>query len=260
MSDSTAVNIDSLSSQGRGLFEISDSVSAHSAFRRWDHDVARWLDGQFPNSGLSAEWSALSGSALVTAGGYHTDMASWSNFRRAVAERLGWIAKLGRAQYMKGPVAVNRKVPTPEGKVFLVHGRNEAVREAVARFLERIRVPVVILHEQPSKGRTILEKIIEYSDVAFAVVLLTGDDLGRLASESVSDKPRARQNVILELGYFIGRLGRERVCALYEDGVELPSDYEGVVFVRIDPAGGWRFELARELRAAGIEVDLNAVR
>jgi predicted nucleotide-binding protein len=72
-----------------------------------------------------------------------------------------------------------------------------------------------------------------------------------------SQQPRARQNVILELGYFLGRLGRSRVCALYVEGLEIPSDYSGVLYVKLDGDGGWRLNLAKELKAAGLPVDMN---
>ena len=143
-------------------------------------------------------------------------------------------------------------------KVFVVHGHNDAIRESCARFLERLDLQPIILHEQPNAGRTIIEKFQDYSDVGFAVVLLTSDDKGGAKNiDSLALKPRARQNVIFELGFFLGRLGRSKVCALYEDGVELPSDYNGVLFTPIDAAGTWKFQLCREIRAAGIDVDLN---
>jgi predicted nucleotide-binding protein len=89
---------------------------------------------------------------------------------------------------------------------------------------------------------------------------LTKDDRGGPAAAAFdAQKPRARQNVIFELGFFIGKLGRERVCALFETGVEIPSDYAGVVFVELDPRQTWRFEVAKEIRAAGLPVDLNDV-
>lgn len=114
-------------------------------------------------------------------------------------------------------------------EVFLVHGRDEGAREKVARFLERLNLKPVVLHEQPNKGRTIIEKFEDYARVGFAVVLLTPDDIGKLKDDEGDFEPRARQNVILELGCFIGQLGRERVCALVKKGVEWPSDYDGVL-------------------------------
>ncbi|MBN1918198.1 MAG: nucleotide-binding protein [Verrucomicrobia bacterium] len=146
----------------------------------------------------------------------------------------------------------------PSGKVFVVHGRNEVTRERVARYLEKLGLEPVILHEKPNAGRTIIEEFIDYSDASFAVILLTGDDVGRLASDPGDrEKPRARQNVIMELGFFLGKLGRKNVCALYEPGVGIPSDYQGVLFVELDEHNGWKPLLARELKAAGIPFDEN---
>ncbi|MDE0111000.1 MAG: nucleotide-binding protein, partial [Albidovulum sp.] len=144
-------------------------------------------------------------------------------------------------------------------RVFVIHGRDEAVREMVARFLEKFKLEPVILHEQPNRGRTTIEKFEDHADVGFAVVLLTPDDAGALAGNGDDPKPRARQNVILELGFFLGKLGRERVCSLVKGDVETPSDYDGVVHTRFDNAGGWTLKLAQELKAAGFDVDVNRV-
>jgi predicted nucleotide-binding protein len=147
-------------------------------------------------------------------------------------------------------------VTSDSQNVFLVHGHDEAAMESVARFLEKLDLHPIILHEQPSQGRTVIEKFEAHADVGFAVVLLTPDDMGGLASGGEL-KPRARQNAILELGYFIGRLGRSRVCALYVEGVEIPSDFHGVVYVPYEASGGWRLKLASEIRAAGLPIDMN---
>jgi len=141
-------------------------------------------------------------------------------------------------------------------RVFIVHGHHEGKREAVARLLDQLDMEPIILHEQPSKGQTLIEKIEHNSDVGFAVVLLTGDDLGCKKGETDNLKPRARQNVVFELGYFFGLLGRKRVCALYESGVEQPSDIQGLVYVQLDDHGGWKTSLAQELKAAGFDIDL----
>jgi predicted nucleotide-binding protein len=140
--------------------------------------------------------------------------------------------------------------------VFVVHGHADAVTLSVARFLEKLDLRPIILHEQPNMGKTLIEKFEAHADVGFAVVLLTPDDVGGFAS-SGKLSPRARQNVILELGYFIGKLGRARVCALYIEGVEIPSDIHGVLYVQYETGNGWRLKLAHEIRAAGITVDLN---
>lgn len=141
-------------------------------------------------------------------------------------------------------------------KVFLVHGHNQELLQTVARFLERIDFDPVILFEQESRGQTIIEKLERHSSVPFAIVLMTADDLGKEATEDVY-KRRARQNVVLELGYFIGKLDRSNVAVLYEEDVEMPSDYHAVEYIPIDDGEGWKLKLARELKAAGLSVDLN---
>jgi predicted nucleotide-binding protein len=116
--------------------------------------------------------------------------------------------------------------------------------------LEKLQLEAIILHEQPDAGRTIIEKFVDCADeVGFAVVLLTPDDLGgsALASTHVA---RARQNVIFELGYFAGKLGRGRVCLLRKGEVEIPSDLYGVIYTDMDAAEGWKIKLVRELKAA----------
>lgn len=156
------------------------------------------------------------------------------------------------------PTAEIASGPLDKTKVFIVHGHDEAPRETVARFIGQQGLEPVILHEQANAGMTIPEKLIKYGDVGFAVVLLTPDDLGRGAHETI-DRPRARQNVILELGYFVGRLGREKVCALLKGDIEMPTDYVGVVYVKWDDAGAWKMSLAKELDAAGYDIDFNKV-
>ncbi len=149
----------------------------------------------------------------------------------------------------------NERVNTSE--VFVIHGRDEGTRAIVARFLEQLRLKPVILDEQSSQGLTIIEKFERHAQVGFAVALLTPDDAGSLQGDGSNLNPRARQNVIFELGFFIGKLGREGVCALTKGTVEIPSDYAGVVYIPLDDSGAWKFQLVKELKAAGFEVDAN---
>ena len=142
--------------------------------------------------------------------------------------------------------------------VFIVHGHDEAAKHKIARFIDDLDLTATILDEQPSRGQTIIDKFEEHADKAgFAIVLLTSDDLGAPKDNKNELKPRARQNVILELGYFLCSLGRERVRVLHEEGVELPSDIYGLSYVQMAKGGGWKLELAQEMASVGISVDLN---
>lgn len=154
----------------------------------------------------------------------------------------------------------NLKRINPENtrRIFIVHGHDEEAKLQVARFLEHGGFEPIILHEQPNQGKTVIEKFETYSDVAFAIILYTECDIGRDKTKSSDeDKFRARQNVVLEHGYFMGKLGRNRVVALVKGDVEIPSDYAGVLYEPMDNAGAWRQSIAKEMQAAGLECDLN---
>src|SRR5207249_3133935 len=144
-------------------------------------------------------------------------------------------------------------------KVFVVHGRNNELKETVARYLTQLDLQPIILHEQASAGRTIIEKFESHADSCFAVLLLTPDDVGCLAPAASLDSlnKRARQNVIFEWGFFVAKLGRRKACALVAEGVEIPSDMDGIVYVPLDQTGAWKMLFARELKAGGVEIDLN---
>ncbi len=198
--------------------------------------------------------------------GFYTGGESESDFERSRAEDLE--GKLSRLQALLELLLTEQQLnqgssiqlsSEPTGhKVFLVHGSNDGVLHAVARFLEGLDQDVIILREIPNQGRTIIEKFEQHSSVGFAVVLLTPDDRGGPFTKRFEEQqPRARQNVVLEFGYFLGTLGRKRVCALYHEGVEIPSDYSGVLFVKLDDSGAWKLHLAKEMKAAGLPVDMN---
>lgn len=142
-------------------------------------------------------------------------------------------------------------------KVFVVHGHDEKHKQLVARFLEGMHLKPIILHEQVSAGLTLIEKIETHSDVGFAIVIATHDDIGFSKKTPEKHEPRARQNVIWEWGYFVGLLGRNRVCALHDGAVNLPSDLQGLVWVPLDDNEGWKLKVYKELRAAGYDVSLD---
>lgn len=136
---------------------------------------------------------------------------------------------------------------TYHNRGFVVHGHNNEAKLEVARFIENeLKRKAIILHEQPNRGHTIIEKFENYSNVDFAIALWTADDEGKKKNDA-DLQDRARQNVIFETGFFIGKLGRQNVIVLYEDGVEIPSDYSGVIFIRL--ADNWKNDLRKEIDA-----------
>lgn len=139
-------------------------------------------------------------------------------------------------------------------KVFIVHGHDDSAKQAVARFLEKMEFEAIILHEQADGGRTIIEKIEAYTDVIFAIVLYTPCDEGRVRTGGEL-KARVRQNVVFEHGYLIGKLGRNRVCALVKENIETLGDISGVIYKPMDAAGAWKTEILKEMQSAGIKVD-----
>jgi predicted nucleotide-binding protein len=192
---------------------------------------------------------------------------------RRELRRVGWAQEGLSAHGTIGPMSLFSQTnpdvaaPMPSRRsssavgsdIFVVHGHDGEVKVTVARFLSSLlcRDPV-ILHEQPDRGRTIIEKFEQYAARAeCAVVLLTGDDDG--GPVGGSQQRRARQNVVLELGFFLGTLGRDRIIILYEPQVELPSDLNGILYIPLDDHGAWRNIVARELQAVGLKVNLGAL-
>lgn len=227
--------------------EVEDAINAET---KWDTLNVEILRRAVSDDTLLNEYKAIS----LTK--YYGD---WEDRLRTHEIRIGKritflegvvlrIKKNLIPQSGSGVVQGVKQTPSGEARVFIIHGHDEASKSQVARMVEQLGFTAVILAEQTNRGRTIVEKLERHSDVAFAVAILTPDDIGS----------RARQNVILELGHFEGRIGRDRVCILYTPGVGLPSDIRGVAYYELDKAGAWRYSVAKELRDAGFPgVDMN---
>lgn len=151
------------------------------------------------------------------------------------------------------------KAPMDKSKVFIVHGHDGEAKESVARFVEKIGLKAIILHEQASSGNTIIEKIEANSNVGFAIVLYTPCDEGAPKGKEDHLKPRARQNVVFEHGYLMAKIGRKNVSALVKGDVETPNDISGVVYIKMDEADSWKYTVAKEMKACGYDVDLNKI-
>lgn len=254
--------------KGRRLLELpirneAELEQARNGRKKWSDfnaellrrivDTDQLVNDYYPASfslGMPSSFSAQVADFYDNVKGYITRLES-------ILERLPLIPETPTlTQPMEAQPVDSR--PEVSKQVFVVHGHDEEAKQSVARCLEKLELEAIILHEQPSRGRTIIEKFEDYADVGFAVVLLTPDDMGAAKDDIIDDlKPRARQNVVFELGFFIGKLGRQQVCALYKSDVEIPSDFAGVLYVPMDPEGAWRFKLVQEMKAAGLDVDSN---
>ncbi len=250
----------------RGNEIINRSYSGVDRLQKYRHDVTEWtrytktlLHTLIEEGEPHREFSGLN-CGIIVAGltddeyieDKRNEMKAKVSCLKSIHERAALFpVKAGNATHNpKKPISRDNT------KVFVVHGHDGELREQVARLLEKLDLEPVVLCEKPNEGQTIIEKFEKNSEVGFAVVLLTPDDQGK-AKGSKSLLPRARQNVILELGFFVGLLGRSRVVPLYVEGVEIPSDYHGVVYTPVDNRGAWKIELAKELKAAGYDIDMN---
>lgn len=146
-------------------------------------------------------------------------------------------------------------------KIFIVHGHDDALKQEVARIVEKQGLDAVILSEQANHGKTIIEKFEENTDVGAAICLFTGDDYGRAIKDDkgeetkpANDRLRARQNVVFESGYFMGRLGREKVILIANPEIEIPSDLQGVVYTNDK---SWQIDVLKELKEIGYAIDFN---
>ncbi len=127
--------------------------------------------------------------------------------------------------------------------------------------LRRWGISPTILDQQPASGLTLIEKLERHSDTNYAVVLMTPDDTGRQANQPETwNRPRARQNVVLELGMFLGGLGRRRVAVLYQEGVERPSDIDGLEYIGFkEHVDEKKLDLAKAMANVGFPIDLAKV-
>lgn len=248
----------------RTIYSDVDLEKAKTEYRIWSEYNSELLKNIFSDHSLSEEYDRFIGGAYqlsppfdVLVQYYRKDVSNKVNRLKSILERLDLYPEPS-----SGDVEIDESNLEKENlskKIFLVHGHDESAKQSVARLIEKIGLEVIILHEKPNKGRTIIQKFGDYSNVGFAVVLLTPDDLGAESKDSENLKPRARQNVILELGFFMGKLGLEKVCALHKEDIELPSDYDGVIYIELDDQEVWKYKLANELKAAGYDIDLNKI-
>ncbi len=241
-----------------GRFVPVDVEALRAEFHTWDEYNEQLLRSRFSTGKVADGYRSFGFGG--GSGNVHEEL---SRLERDVNHQLRKLGSIRQQLGLYKSVEISAKgdgsfSPYLGDKIFLVHGHDGYTKLQVAEFTERITGErPVILHEQADSGRTVIEKFEKHaSEAAFAIILLTADDVGK-AKDATQLNPRARQNVVLECGYFMAKLGRGRVVVLYEAGVELPSDVSGVLYKSL--AGNWHTELARELKAAGIEIDFSKI-
>lgn len=234
-------------------------------YKRWHDRNKEVYRSSFsvPNSIYFHEYEMQQGYHLVfddTIKIYKEDIARYINQMQADIERVDLMrcevpdSKAGSTTSMSKAVAAKKK------RVFVVHGHDTNVRNEVELFVRSIEYEPIILCKRADMGDTIIEKIErEAKEVCYAIVIYTSCDLGKDKNET-DLKPRARQNVVFEHGFMCAHLGRSHVCALLEDGVEQPGDLKGVVYKPLDAAGAWKYQIADEMKAVGLEVDKNKIK
>lgn len=244
----------------------NDLEAVQKAYYKWNDFNAELLKRLFTSEELSEEYSHWIGIASFSMyepslgekiGDLHKDIGDKLHRLDSIVDRLELIPVSSQVKTQAHTTNKPKKA-IDRNKVFIVHGHDNEAKLEVARFMEKIGFEPIILHEQASGSKTIIEKIEAYSDVGFGVVIYTPCDVGAKTSDAANLNGRARQNVVFEHGFLIGKLGRPNVCPLVKGGVETPNDISGIVYTSMDSTN-WQLELAKELRAAGYSVDMNKV-
>lgn len=247
-------------------------VTSQEAFKKNREDFSNWNDynSEYLKHAFNKEYNEYkkryddAGSFPFRIIGAETSPAEeLKEFKDKVNYKLDNLKKLrAKTDLLKSAIqekyAISEKVPSlDKSQVFIVHGHDETAKTKTARFIEKLGLNPIILHEQASGSKTVIEKIEAYSNVGFGIVLYTACDVGAKAEDNPKYRSRARQNVVFEHGFLIGKIGRENVCALVKGEIETPNDISGVVYVKMDDDDAWHLKIARELRNSGYEIDLN---
>jgi predicted nucleotide-binding protein len=235
-----------------------EHISLRNEAQKWRDVTLEFLRHLFDDSGsIAFDFTGAGGPYVVAADAKQ----EFNNIQSHLNGEIRYLETLiARLKYFpESSPPPEPAAPAPAAfdltRVFLVHGRDDGTKETVARFLEGLGLKVDILHEHANKGRSLITKFREVSEgCSFAVVLMTPDDKGGIKDSEIL-KPRARQNVVFEMAYFIGKLGFERVAALVKGEIERPSDLDGVVYIDMEK-GDWKLDLMKELKAAGYSVNL----
>jgi predicted nucleotide-binding protein len=238
---------------GKSLHKIKPEESSASVASLL-HKIENWktssftvLSESFAGNEVTSEFNRISNFHKKISGGY---IEQHHEIQKLLSTSLQFIQTTLSSLSVMDNTIPNRN----RNSIFIVHGHDNAVKQEVARFILDIGKKPIILHEQTNGGQTIIEKFSNYSEVPFAIILLTPDDIGYPVNSETHKKSRARQNVIFEFGFFVAKIGRNRVCVLHKGDVEIPSDLQGVAYIAFDDHGGWKNKVIKEMIGLGIKV------
>lgn len=251
----------------------NQQITTQDAFKKNRDDFSNWNDynSEYLKHAFNKEYNeykkryddAGTFPFAIIGGGTSSPTEELKKFKDKVNSKLDNLKKLrAKTDLLKSTtqekvVVSEKSIVLDKSQVFIVHGHDDEAKTKTARFIEKLGLKSIILHEQASGSKTVIEKIEAYSNVGFGIILYTACDIGAKAEESPKYKSRARQNVVFEHGFLIGKIGRENVCALVKGDIETPNDISGVVYVKMDEDEAWHLKIAKELRNSGYEIDMN---
>lgn len=228
--------------------------------RKWDNMTEQILINSFgkPHDNLSDFNYARHGGAGIIGGEDYEYQNEFIEHLKDTKKLLeGFIEQIEIFSPIKIQIQENKITKELSNKIFIVHGHDEKARSELALILNRLGFEPIILHEQANEGKTLIEKLEKHSEVGYAFIILTPDDLGTNIDNKEDLKPRARQNVVFEFGMFVGKIGRSKVCCLYKGNIELPSDLHGLVYIPFaDSLNEIQIDILKELKAAGYGVKI----
>lgn len=246
----------------------ADLDKSEQDYHSWDDFNVELLKHAFnkENNEYKDSYASVNNALLYSLGGPSSKAEEVREHQECIRKKINNLNQLiAKTELLKVDDDVAIAVASPKSNnsdftsVFIVHGHDDLAKTETARFIEKLGFKTIILHEQASSGKTIIEKIESYSNVGFGIVLYTPCDVGAVKGSENNLQSRARQNVVFEHGFLIGKIGRENVCALVKGKIETPNDISGVVYVAMDDHRGWQLTLARELKNSGYPVDLNKI-
>lgn len=227
--------------------------------RKWDNMTEQILIKTFgkPNDNLLDFLAARHRSGFVPTDEYGLQEEFKEDLGRCRKLLEGFIEQLDIFSEPEKTIKEDIKETSMSKKIFIVHGHDTQAQSELALILSRLGFEPIILHEQANEGMTVIEKLEKHSDVGYAFIILTPDDVGARIDQKENLQHRARQNVVFEFGLFAGKLGRKRVCALYKENIELPSDLHGLLYLPFQSSiNEIQLDIVKELRAAGYEVNI----